>query len=70
MNTIQWAPWEYGLALAAGSADGMIHYISRSENDEWHRTLFAGHDGSISGLSWGPATEPCLLLSENFDYHA
>ena len=26
------------------------------------------HDGSITGLSWGPATEPCLLLAENFEY--
>ena len=28
------------------------------------------HDGSINGVSWGPATEPCLLLADNFDYHA
>jgi hypothetical protein len=26
------------------------------------------HDGSITGLSWGPATEPCLLLAENYEY--
>jgi protein transport protein SEC13 len=27
VNSIAWAPWEYGLILAAGSADGKIHII-------------------------------------------
>jgi protein transport protein SEC13 len=27
VNCICWAPWEYGLILAAGSADGKIHLI-------------------------------------------
>lgn len=26
------------------------------------------HDAGITGLSWGPATEPCLLLAENYEY--
>lgn len=28
---------------------------------------FVGHNGGINGLSWGPSTEPCLLLAENND---
>ena len=27
INCIAWAPWEYGLILAAGSADGKIFYL-------------------------------------------
>lgn len=27
VGTVSWAPWEYGLVLAAGSADGTIHII-------------------------------------------
>jgi hypothetical protein len=26
------------------------------------------HDSGITGLSWGPPSEPCLLLAENNDY--
>lgn len=27
VNCVSWAPWEYGLILAAGSADGKIHIL-------------------------------------------
>ena len=27
VGTIAWAPWEYGLVLAAGAADGTVHII-------------------------------------------
>jgi len=68
VNCVQWAPWEYGnLILAAGSADGKIHILSRDQNDQWVHKSFVGHDGGINGLSWGPSTEPCLLLAENND---
>ena len=53
--------------LAAGSAEGKIHILSRDQNDQWSFNSFAAHDASVNGLSWGPATEPCLLLAENND---
>lgn len=68
VNTLQWCPWEYGLHLAAGSADGRVHLLSRVEGDQWQQRAMNAHDGAITGLSWGPATEPCLLLAENFEY--
>lgn len=35
VNSISWAPWEYGLILAAGSADGKILIIQRKGDDTW-----------------------------------
>ena len=29
VNSVAWAPWEYGLKLAACSSDGCISYVSR-----------------------------------------
>jgi len=35
VGAIAWAPWEYGLILAAGAADGIIHIIQRKGDDSW-----------------------------------
>lgn len=29
VNSVTWAPWEFGLRLAACSSDGFISFISR-----------------------------------------
>lgn len=64
---MQWASWEYGLWLAAGCADGKVHVVSRNQQDAWAVKSFEAHDGGINGVSWGPPTEPCLLMAENND---
>lgn len=56
------------MILAAGSADGRVHILQRNQSDQWQYTSFEAHDGGINGLSWGPATDPCILLAENNDY--
>lgn len=55
------------MVLAAGSADGKVHILSRDQNDNWTHNSFVAHDAGVNGLNWGPATEPCLLLAENND---
>jgi protein transport protein SEC13 len=36
VQCISWAPWEYGLVLAAGTADGNIHLLTKKlEDTEW-----------------------------------
>jgi protein transport protein SEC13 len=67
VNSVQWASWEYGLVLAAGCADGKVHILSRDDYDNWTHRTFAAHDGGINGLSWGPATQPTMLLAEKND---
>jgi protein transport protein SEC13 len=68
VNCLSWATWEYGLWLAAGSADGKVHILNRNSQDAWSHKSFEAHDGGVNGLSWGPATEPALLLAENNDF--
>lgn len=65
VNSISWAPWEYGLILAAGSADGKIHILQRKGDDTWSSIEFAAHDGGVNAISWGPATEPSMLSQEH-----
>ena len=61
VNCISWAPWEYGLILGAGSADGKIHIVSRKGDDTWSLASFNAHDGGVNSLSWGPSTDPSML---------
>ena len=65
VNCICWAPWEYGLILAAGSADGKVHIVTRKNDDTWSEQVHKGHNGSVDAVSWGPATEPSLLSQEH-----
>jgi len=65
MNCIAWAPWEYGLILAAGSSDGKVHILQRKSDDKWEHSFFDAHDGGVNAVSWGPATEPSMLSNEH-----
>jgi protein transport protein SEC13 len=60
VNSISWAPWEYGPILAAGSADGNIHILSK-KGDQWEHKKILAHEGGVNSVSWGPSTEPSLL---------
>lgn len=69
VNCIAWAPWEYGLILAAGTAEGRIHIFSRKnyakEGFTWENYSYVAHTEGVNGLSWGPSTEPAMLSAEN-----
>ena len=38
VNCIAWAPWEYGLILAAGSASGKVHLYTKSVSNSGDNT--------------------------------
>lgn len=38
VNCIAWAPWEYGLILAAGTAEGRLVVLTRTPDDQWVKT--------------------------------
>jgi len=69
VGAISWAPWEYGLLLGAGSADGCVHIIQRKGDDTWTKVTYPGHDGGVNALSWGPSTEPSMLSQEHASSH-
>jgi hypothetical protein len=56
------------LILACGVADGKVMLISMPDGINWVATTFDAHDGGVNGLSWGPASAPCLLTAENHNY--
>ena len=65
VNCISWAPWEYGLILAAGTAEGRIHIFTKKsgskKDDPWENYSFVAHTDGVNGLSWGPSTDPAML---------
>lgn len=50
VNCIEWAPWEFGLILAAGTAEGKIQIITKEK--EWHTFGFLAHKEAVNGVSW------------------
>lgn len=38
VNCIAWAPWEYGLILAAGTAEGRLCLFMRTPEENWVKT--------------------------------
>lgn len=53
MNSVQFAPWEYGLHLAAGVADGKVIILSLIHG-VWQKSEIQTHDGGVTAVSWGP----------------
>ena len=68
VNSIAFAPWEYGLVLACGVADGKVLMISQPDGINWEIDSFDAHDGGVNGISWGPPSSPCILAAENNNY--
>lgn len=66
VNCIQFAPHQFGLCLAAGSADGKILIFEyQSHFGNWNEPkILVAHNSGVTSLSWGPSHEPCLLLAE------
>ncbi|EER15511.1 protein transport protein sec13, putative, partial [Perkinsus marinus ATCC 50983] len=64
VNTCAFAPWEYGLVLAAGSSDGSISVLTHEQMSTWSRKAIPrAHLGGVLALSWSPATTPSTLAS-------
>ena len=64
VNCLAWAPWEYGLILAVGTAEGRLTVYQRQKDGTWSVLSAPGiiaHEEGLNGISWGPATEPAIL---------
>lgn len=58
VNSVCWAPPEWGLMLAAGSSDGTISVLSYV-NDRWDAKKIPGaHTLGCNAVTWSPATGP------------
>ncbi|CAF1467716.1 unnamed protein product [Adineta steineri] len=59
VNTVAWAPYEYGLMLACGSSDGSISILSSTGDGKWTtRKVPDCHPPGVNALSWAPAVLP------------
>ncbi|KAF4724146.1 GTPase-activating protein S13, partial [Perkinsus olseni] len=64
VNSCAFAPWEYGLVLAAGSSDGSISVLTHEQVSTWSRKVIPqAHLGGVLAVSWSPATTPSTLAS-------
>lgn len=55
VNSVQWAPREFGLMLACASADGSISILKRTTDDDWEsRKMPNAHNVGVNAISWAP----------------
>lgn len=60
VNSVQFAPYEYGLMLACGSSDGSISILTyQSETNTWDaKKIQNAHAIGCNAVSWCPANTP------------
>lgn len=55
VNTVAWAPAEFGLIFACGSSDGAISIVSLSGDGNWTaRKIENAHSTGCTSVSWAP----------------
>ncbi|XP_014675709.1 PREDICTED: protein SEC13 homolog [Priapulus caudatus] len=56
VNSISWAPHDYGLMLACGSSDGAVSIISSSGDGNWEsKKITNAHTIGCNSVSWASA---------------
>ncbi|XKL64745.1 hypothetical protein PGB90_004831 [Kerria lacca] len=60
VNSISWAPHEFGLVLACGSLDGTISVLTyKPEVNTWEsKRIISAHTSGCNTVSWCPVTTP------------
>eukprot|EP00826_Nyctotherus_ovalis_P013796 TRINITY_DN13780_c0_g2_i2.p1 TRINITY_DN13780_c0_g2~~TRINITY_DN13780_c0_g2_i2.p1 ORF type:complete len:239 (+),score=1.54 TRINITY_DN13780_c0_g2_i2:86-802(+) len=65
VNCCAWGPWECGLTLASGSAEGAVSVAACDEKDFGVACkLPRAHPEGVTALSWGPVVYSCAGDSE------
>lgn len=66
MNSVAWAPHEYGLLLACGSSDGNVSFVRLCDNGRWQAEVVPVEEGGnhcgVTSVSWAPAG-PAMRLA-------
>jgi protein transport protein SEC13 len=65
VNSVSWAPHEWGLLLACGSSDGSISIIWTTGDGNWEsKKIMNAHAIGVNAVSWAPAIQPGSLVEE------
>lgn len=64
VNTIAWAPREYGQILVSGNSCGTVS-IYKYSGGSWEQTKLKKHKESVNSITFGPATYPTILARED-----
>jgi protein transport protein SEC13 len=62
VNSVAFAPYEYGLCVASASSDGTIALIQHKDG-EWSVQRFMAHHTGVNAISWAPYKEAPSLGS-------
>jgi hypothetical protein len=64
VNSLCWAPYELGLALAAASSDGALSVLTYQPDGSWHADKMEGaHPIGCTAVSWSPAAPKGSLVA-------
>lgn len=64
VNSIAWAPHDFGLHLACASSDGRISVLTYSvEEAIWHTVDWNAHQIGCNAVAWCPSACPASLLT-------
>lgn len=55
VNSIAWAPYEYGLQLACASSDGKVSVLTHRDDDSWYVETFADSPMGVNAVTWAPS---------------
>ena len=61
VNSVAWAPPEFGLQLAAASADGRVSILTHREDDTWDVVTFSDCPMGCNAVSWAPYSSAAPL---------
>lgn len=64
VNSLAFAPQEYGLILLCGSSDGSIS-LHEYKNEQWISKKHEAHSLGVNSVSWGPSFFPITFQNED-----
>jgi protein transport protein SEC13 len=57
VNSIAWAPRQYGLRLACASSDEHVSILAHSGGGQWSSTMLKAHKTGVNAVNWAPSAE-------------
>jgi protein transport protein SEC13 len=63
VNSIGWAPHDFGALLACASSDGKVSILEFKDDGTWDTKVFNAHGMGCNAASWASASTPGSLVS-------